>query len=138
MKTYRQTFDYLYHNRPSTQVAERINHRIDKIRTARAGRKAFVFGIFCLAALVALTVVARYAYSQVTSSGLYDYVSLFVSDSSYLFINWKSTILSIVESLPMSSVVLTLATLLVTIYTYKKSSGYIKQSHSYHTPLLRI
>ncbi len=138
MKTYRQTFDHLYHNKPSAELVGRIDSRIERSKTAQAGRRAFAFGIFALGALAALVTVVQYVGAQAANSGLYDYLSLLVSDSGYVINNWKTAGLSIIESLPMIGITLTIATLLISVYAFKKSAGYIRLSHGSRNVLLSV
>lgn len=130
MKTsYRNTFEQIYTREPSTDLSERINQRITHARSVRAQRKAYAYGGSFLITLVALIPMIQYLSAEAVKSGLYSYMSLFISDSSYMFSNIKISMLSIFESIPMTSVVLTLVIILLTTYSLKKSLVYIKTSN---------
>lgn len=138
MKTYRETFDYLYHNRPSMKLVERINSRIEYAKTARAGRRAFIFGIFTIGTMSAFVIIIQHWSVQATNSGFFDYISLLISDSDYFFSNWKVLGLSIIESMPIFSITLTIATLLLSVYAVKKTASYIRLSHPTENILLTV
>jgi hypothetical protein len=91
--SYKTTFDALYAHRPSADLADRIETRILKIEAQRSRRKAYSFGALALVALVALVPAIQYAFSQIAQSGFYEYVSLFVSDSGYVFTHLREKVL---------------------------------------------
>lgn len=130
MKTsYKNTFDQAYSLEPSPRIIDRINVRIEHATNVRAQRKAFAYGLFAIGALITLVLTLQYSSTQATHSGFYEYISLFASDSTYMLNNWKTTLITVAESLPMMGIVLTLGTLLISVYAFKKSATYAKESH---------
>lgn len=129
--SYKTTFDALYAQRPSDDLADRIETRILKIEAQRSRRKAYSFGALALVALVALVPAIQYAFSQIAQSGFYEYVSLFVSDSGYVFTHLREVMMTIIESMPLTGITFTLAALLVTTYALRKSALYITSSRQH-------
>ncbi len=134
-KLYKQTLGLIYTLEPSVGLRDRIDFRIEQARSIQAKRNAVSYGVLTTIAIVALVPVIKYLTIQATSSGLYNYLSLFVSDSSYMFDNWKIATLSITESIPIIGVALTLGTLLISLYSLKKSLAYIRILHLTNLPI---
>lgn len=129
MKTsYKQKFDQLYSLEPSQRIIDNVNVRIEHARILYVKRRAYAYSGLTIIALVALVPMIQYASTQATNSGLYSYISLFISDGSYMLSNFRISILSILESLPIMSTSFTLAIVLIATYAFKKSSAYIKTS----------
>lgn len=66
-----------------------------------------------IASLVTLVPVFQILLDNLTHSGFYDYFSLIFSDSGLMFSYWKELILSLAESLPMMSIILTLSLIFI-------------------------
>jgi hypothetical protein len=129
-QSYKQVFEQIYTEEPSRDLARRITARIEHTKAIRVRRKAYAFGALSLAAIVSLVPALQYTSSQATNSGLYEYLSLFATDSNYVLSNLKTTLLTILESMPMMATALTLAILLIATYAFKKSRLYIYTSHA--------
>lgn len=124
--SYKTTFDALWVQAPSADLAQRIETEILRIEAGRARRKAYSFAVLTIVALAAFVPALQYALGQTSQSGLYEYMSLFVSDSGYVFAHMREVMMTIVESVPLTGIVLTLAALLITAYAAEKSASYIR------------
>ncbi len=123
--SYKNTLGKIYSEQPSKVLFTHINDRIAHTKVIRARIRAGAYGLLSLASAVCLVPLVKYAATEAAHSGLYDYLSLLVSDTSYFFQNWKLTIASIAESLPVAGIMLTLGILTLAIYAFKKSSVYV-------------
>lgn len=127
--TIKDMFSKLYDIEPSTGLYSRINERISHFQTIQARRRVVIYGITGIFGFIALVPALQYVSAQMMNSGLYDYLSLFISDSSYLFNNWRIALLSVAESLPVMGIVLTLTASLISTYSIKKAMPYIRSSN---------
>jgi hypothetical protein len=94
----------------------------------RAQHRAYGYASVAIVALVALVPAFQYAHGQATSSGLYDYLSLFISDSAYVFSNLKTSLFSIMESVPVGGAVLVLMALFAAAYTATKARSFLRMA----------
>ncbi len=133
--SHKHTLDHVYSREPSATIVHAVYARIQEAQRIRAQRKAYGYGALTLLALIGLVPMVQYASMQASDSGLYSYISLFISDGRYMLNNFNISMLSILESLPMMSTALTLAILLVAAYAFKKSSVYIRTLHMQTTQL---
>ena len=115
--------------KPSPELFERITARIEHSKKIRARLFLIMHGILTAGSLLALVFVAEYGHAQALNSGLYDYLSLILSDNAYLVANWKSGILSIIESIPLMWSILTVGTLLIAVNSFKRGMQQVKLSH---------
>jgi len=70
----------------------------------------FFIGIFSLAGLVPMV---KILFSDFAKSGFYEYISLAFSDSGLIMSNLKEYVFSLVESLPMVSIILSFSLIFV-------------------------
>ena len=130
MKYYKQIFDHLYQQKPSSRIASNVMARIDHAKNIGVKAKAFVYGVVSVGSIVALLPIVSHLDIEAGRSGLYDYLSLVASDTSYAITNWKTMILSISESLPIANITISLCVLLIFVYTLKKSARLVSISSS--------
>ncbi len=93
-----------------------LSHQIWQVIAAREKRntqiKVWVFASAGIASFAALLPVLKILYSDLSQSGLYEYFSLLFAGGSILSY-WKEIVLSVVESLPVLSMVLTLSLIFI-------------------------
>jgi hypothetical protein len=71
----------------------------------------------------------RYALGSFAQSGFSTYASLLSSDGSILFLYWKEFTLSIIESLPLMSMTIFLATIFALLLSLKLTLQYLKSAY---------
>lgn len=81
--------------------------------------KLWSFSLVGIASFAGLIPAYKILLSELTQSGFYEYASLAFSDTSLLLSAWKELAFSLIESLPIMSIVFTL-TLLFTIFLSMK------------------
>lgn len=131
----KNVFDRVYAKEPSSGLAARIEAYISAEVALRAQRKAYGFAIISGAALVAVIPAVYYVFGQVTQSGLYEYMSLFISDSAYAVNNLGEVGLSIIESVPVLGISYVLASLLIALYAARRAAVYIRSSRIWTSSL---
>jgi hypothetical protein len=81
--------------------------------------KLGAFSLTFLASLIGLISTWKLLSSDLAQSGLYEYFSLVFSSGSSIFSYWKELALSIAESLPTMSIILSLSLILVSFTSLK-------------------
>ncbi|MCX6751406.1 MAG: hypothetical protein NT161_01410 [Candidatus Nomurabacteria bacterium] len=94
-------------------LAENIWHSIT-IRDKHISRiKLWVYSLVGFASLMGLIPAWKILSTDLAQSGFYEYFSLAFSNGSSFFSYWKEMTLSIVESLPVMSIILSLSLVFV-------------------------
>ena len=75
--------------------------------------KLWAFGFAGLASLGGLIPVFKILFADFVRSGFFEYFSLIFSDTGSILSSWKEFVSSLMESLPVVSVVLTLSLLFI-------------------------
>ena len=70
--------------------------------------KLGIFSFISLFSLIGLVPALKILLNDLTQSGIYEYLSLISSSGNSIFYYWKEFLLSIAESLPTMSIVLSL------------------------------
>ncbi len=81
--------------------------------------KIWGFSFASLASLVSFIPAWKALTSDLTQSGIYDYFSIIFSNNGSILSYWKELSLSIIESLPTMSIVLSLSLIFVFILSLK-------------------
>ena len=71
--------------------------------------KLWTFVLMGVASFIGLMPALKVLSSNLTQSGFYEYFSLIFSDSGSIISYWKEFAFSLVESLPLTSIILTLS-----------------------------
>ena len=97
----------------TTDLNEKVWNTI-VIRNKRNTRiKFWAFASMEFASIAGLVPVIKMLLTDLSQSGFYEYFSLIFSDSGTIFLYWKELILSLVESLPIMSIIYTLSLLFI-------------------------
>ncbi|KKW23915.1 MAG: hypothetical protein UY70_C0007G0014 [Candidatus Kaiserbacteria bacterium GW2011_GWB1_52_6] len=91
---------------PPEGLFKAVLARIALARRRAARIKLAALGTVILVSGAALVPAVSYAVQEFYTSGFYDYLSLFFSDSSVAFSHWQEISLSLAESLPSLAVLL--------------------------------
>ncbi len=101
--------------------------RLDLERKALSMRRRFFMaGAFFLGVVGSVTPVWKIFAADISRSGFSQYFSLLFSDSKTVFVNWQDYSLGLLESLPILSTVLFLATVLLFLVAIKYAAKYSK------------
>lgn len=100
-------------------------------RTARMYRRVFA----TLAALSAIAFIptGMYAMQEFSQSAFFSYLSLLFTDSGAALSNWRVFSLSLLESIPVASLVVGLSVILVFLISVRAFTRYAGRSLSYTT-----
>ena len=125
-QSYKDLLNQAYAKKPHALLTDRIEAHIRTEQVFRARYRAYSYATISLIALCALVPATNYVLGQAHQSGLSEYISLFISDSGYVFNNLKEVAFSIIESAPVLGIAYVLASLLVTSYAARKAVIYVR------------
>lgn len=100
-------------SRAPRTIIESVMVRIQSTRLRNMRIHLIGYSLVCVSAFFATIPATIWLVNATKYSGFYQYLSLFVSDSSVAFANWKSLMLSMAESLPILETALVLGTILI-------------------------
>lgn len=110
---------------PSSDLSERICARIDHARIVRDRLHITAHSIIIVSSIALFIPALQYASTEASTSGFYDYLSLIISDGSYLLSSWREITLSILESAPLMGTALSIGTLIIIANSLRRGSRYI-------------
>lgn len=95
-----------------------------RIALSRQRAARFRFAAHSAGAMVSfalLVIVSRYAFSEMYTSGFYEYLSLFFSDSAAL-LYWRQLLISLTESLPSLAILLVLVVGAMLSWSFRRAA----------------
>ena len=92
--------------------------------------KLWIFSSVGLVSLIGLVPTFRMLFSDFAKSGLYDYLSLAFSDSRLVLSYWREFSFSVAESLPIISIISSLAIIFIFFLSIKYIMKQIMKSQS--------
>ena len=112
---------------PPCFIFERVNH---KIRRAEIVRLRIISSAYALGSFLALGVFAftiSRLFQLLSESGTFDYLSTTITDSSSSLANWKQMTLSILNSLPMTEIIIVTASILFILNAFEQIRKYFSR-----------
>ncbi|MBV9349642.1 MAG: hypothetical protein JO026_02725 [Patescibacteria group bacterium] len=115
--------------RPEAALAESIVRRVMAIRNRSMRTRRAVFAT--LAALSGLSVLPALYLSvrEISNSSFASYLSLFLSDGSAAFGNWRELLFSLLESAPAVGAIAFLGTAFVFLISLKAFASYLPRRY---------
>jgi hypothetical protein len=95
--------------------------------------KSWTFGLAGFISLAGLVPAFKILSGDLAQSGFYEYFSLLFSDSGSILSHWKELFFSLAESLPATSIVLTLSLLFVCLLSLRYLMKQIGQRQTIFT-----
>lgn len=103
---------------PENKLSEGIFSTISVKENRIKYIKLWVYSISGVFSFAGFFMIIKQLFSDFYSSGFYDYLSLMFSNSKALYF-WKEITLSIVESLPVTNIILSLALVFVFVLSLR-------------------
>lgn len=123
--------EYLFKEYKEAGVPEKLKEsiilRVEKFERRIAILKASVSGVCSLAFFGALYSSIGMTISEMSTSGLYHYANLLITDFSDIGAFWRELLLSLVQSLPVFAVTITLLSLLAFIMSIRATVRFIPE-----------
>jgi hypothetical protein len=122
---YEKLFSHLRAPEPREGLLEQIMFRIRRERRSFIiKRRIVIFSLGLIGSIVAFVPVLHLVKTGLAESGFMQYFSLLFSDTGLVAAYWQSFAFALLESLP----VLSLAVLLITIFTFLESLKLLVQN----------
>lgn len=112
---------------PPLGLSNNIFRRIDEYAQKEDRRDRYFWGTFLALSLVAFIGSGVYAYHAFVASNFGSYLSVIFSDGGAAVSLWKELGLSLVESLPLLSILAILGSVTILLWTMRK---FTKGSHT--------
>lgn len=106
------------------RLCDSVMRRVKAIEIIRLKIRTAVFGALAILALLAFVPVIIYLLRQASSSGLFDFASLFASDTSYMIGHFQGALLPITDTLPVMSSILMIALALICLHSLRRFIAY--------------
>ncbi|HBH46479.1 MAG: hypothetical protein A2445_03975 [Candidatus Jacksonbacteria bacterium RIFOXYC2_FULL_44_29] len=104
---YEQLFTHLTPPEPPAGLLGKVMNRIYQAkRLQNIKRRVFVFSMITLGSVLAFISSAKMLHSGLTQSGFTQFFSLLFSDFQIVITNWQNYSLSLLETLPIMSLIL--------------------------------
>ncbi|MBP7804606.1 MAG: hypothetical protein KA052_00070 [Candidatus Pacebacteria bacterium] len=111
---------------PPLGLSDHIFRKIDECAQKEDRHDRYFWGVFLAFSLVAFIGSGVYAYHAFVASNFGNYLSVIFSDGGAAIGLWKELGLSLVESLPLLSVLAILGSVTILLWTVRK---FTKESH---------
>ncbi len=108
---------------PEVDLANQVWSNLLEKDKHLAKLRLVAFCFISIVSLLGLIPAVQMLSSDFTKSGFYEYISLVSSDGSLLLSHWREFLLSIAESLPIPSLLLSLSLIFVFFLSVKYALG---------------
>ena len=126
MKTYKDLLN-LVQNEPSKDLFSKVIIKINKQeRLLLIKRKLFVVSFVSFFSSIAFIFSAITTHAEFIKTGFFDFLSLMFSDFNIITAYWQNFSMSLLESLPIMSVIIFLFTTIIFIFSLKAFSKDVK------------
>ena len=115
---------------PPPHLFATVVARIHAVAHARARRLLWEAGVFGVASLGALVATGIQVVHQASATGFFQYLSLAISDSGVAAAHWQQYGLSLVETLPLTMLVFTLASLAGVMVAARATAGALERERT--------
>lgn len=137
-----KTFKELLVIEPETPICDKIYRsvvsRVERFEIMRSKRRSIAYKLLSLATMAALVPSVNYIVKSIYLSGFGEYVSLIVSDSSYMTAHWKEFLLSTASSLPITGTIVVLLTLFILASSLRRTVKYSMYTQNIRQGLITI
>lgn len=116
---YQQLFKRLPIEEPSADLLTTIMRRIDLETIRQARQQIWLSSLAGIFSLIVLVPAIKLLANDFINSGFYNYITLIWSDKTIITTYWKDFTLSLLESLPVTSIMLTLSAFIAGLISLK-------------------
>lgn len=112
---YKKLFAHIYEYEPRESINQTAFARIERYNAIRGRIYYALHSVIVVLSGISLIAVARFIYNSARDAGLFEYISIFLSDHAAAMTNWKELTLSITDSLPFTEMAILLTIALIFI-----------------------
>lgn len=127
-QTYEKLFSLIKPPEPPDNLLEKIMARLHKEQKLSLRKRIFIFSIGTALSAMAIFLSFKTAQTKFGESGFWQFFSLVFSDFETIKIYWQNFILSLLETLPVTSLIMVLAAVLIFLEFLKSLFKNIKLS----------
>jgi hypothetical protein len=109
----------------SDRVCTKVMGMIESAETRRCRRQACLHITLVVGAVLVFIPAIGFWRQDIANSGFFQYLSLLVSDSSYVASHGKDFVLSVADSLPVSAGIIMLALVVILANSLRRASLYL-------------
>ncbi|MCX6785999.1 MAG: hypothetical protein NTZ18_04075 [Candidatus Komeilibacteria bacterium] len=125
-ETLEKLFSLINSAEPPSGLLEKILARLAKERQLSLRKRLVVFSAFTALSAVAIFLSIKTAQTRAGESGFWQFFSLLFSDFATIKIYWQNFALSLLETLPVTSLIMVLAAILIFLESLKSLFKNIK------------
>jgi len=118
-KNFQQLFSYLEEKTPSQELLSKVLVSIRKQEIRRKNQKMAGFLLLSLATAFTIPFTSQILISQINNSGIAYFLGAIVNDFHSFLNFWQEFILAILESLPITGLLIFAVSLEVCIFTFR-------------------
>ncbi|MBU0612228.1 hypothetical protein KKA39_01090 [Patescibacteria group bacterium] len=117
---------------PEKELTEHIFRKIDLLNRDKVNLGVYLFPVIGIISLIGFIPIFKILISDFTQSGFYEYVSLAFSIEA-ISVSWKELAYSVAESLPTTSLILSLSIIFIFLLSLRLTLKQITKGHyGYH------
>lgn len=114
---------------PQAELSSQIVASIQTLQKRQVRMRVLFFGAIALVAGAVALATVWYLYHVFVSTQLQAYVSLAFSGDAVVYVYWKELLLSILESLPLLSIITLLCAMLFFVWSFAHTLGSVQKLH---------
>ncbi len=124
-KSYIKLLSLIEEKKAPQRLFENASKKLRAAEISKVKLRAGIFSAIFLAALLIMIPVVTYFLQSLSSSGFSQYLSLITTDGTSALAYWKDLGLSMASSLPINSIIIALAVILLLSYSLRRVIRYI-------------
>ena len=113
-------------------IAHAVYKKIDLYEGRKRRNKGIIFSSLSILLIAAFVPMVQYLFASASQTGFSHFMSLVFTDSSYVFSDWRSYGLSLLETLPIANSVFTLLVLSALIYCGYNCFAHVMTNRKMH------
>ncbi len=114
-QSYEKLFDQMDYPQPATDLLDKIILRIKREERKKIKQQLIIFSLSSMASLVGLILTFLLVRIKIIESGFNQFFSLLFSDLHIVLMYWQNYAFTLLETLPINSLLLFLGSLLILV-----------------------
>lgn len=119
MKNYKELFASLESPHPAPDFLSRVMKKIEQKERLALKRKLIFHSVFSVLSMAGLVLSWQWLQNNLASTGFWHFFSLLFSDGQVMLAYWQSFVLALIETLPVTALLLLSAAALVCLTFFK-------------------
>lgn len=128
INSYNHLFSNLIEVDPRKSLNDSIMYRINRSSLIQNRVRIFIHSLVSIVTAVSIVPVMSYIFNSSRDAGLFEYISLMLSDWSTTAAHWKEITYSVIDSLPLTEIAILLLALMILINSLARIPRYLSLS----------